>query len=250
MPCEDRTNSFRASQNVILKEDFSGSLESLIYYQSKGARYLHILVTGATGRIGSRFVPRLLEQEDSVRVFVLPTESTESLQQMGAEVVRGNLLQRETVAEAVKGVDAVIHLAGLLSGSPDSETHEVNLGGTETLALEAISAGVSRFIFSSTGMIYGPGRNRPFRESDPPNPPNKSYPLSKAAAEARLRELPRFIGTRTLNPAFSFCLWRRRPPSDRFLARSKFLESRKAYTHDSSGRRWSGFSRGTPHQRD
>jgi len=48
-----------------------------------------ILVTGATGRVGSRFVPRLLQHENSVRILVRRAEQAESFRKLGAEVIRG-----------------------------------------------------------------------------------------------------------------------------------------------------------------
>lgn len=50
-----------------------------------------VLVTGATGRVGSRFVPRLLQRENTVRILVRQAEQAEPFRKLGAEVIVGDL---------------------------------------------------------------------------------------------------------------------------------------------------------------
>jgi uncharacterized protein YbjT (DUF2867 family) len=65
------------------------------------------LVSGATGRLGSRLVPRLLGEEEPVRVVVRNRGAAEPLRAAGAEVVLGDLRERDVALEAVDGVDAI-----------------------------------------------------------------------------------------------------------------------------------------------
>lgn len=166
---------------------------------------MHVLITGATGRVGSRFAPRLLQREDAVRVLVRQAERAEGLRQHGAEVVVGDLLQPDTLAQAVAGVDAIVHLAAFFRGATAEEAHAVNLDGTLALAQAAIQAGVPRFVFASTNLVYGPGRGRPAREDDPPQPMH-AYPESKVAAEQALLELhhSQGLGLRIMRLAFVY----------------------------------------------
>jgi nucleoside-diphosphate-sugar epimerase len=53
-----------------------------------------VLVTGATGRVGSRFVPRLLQRENTVRILVRQAEQAEPFRKLGAEVIVGDLSAR------------------------------------------------------------------------------------------------------------------------------------------------------------
>jgi nucleoside-diphosphate-sugar epimerase len=163
------------------------------------------LVTGVTGRLGSRFVPRLLAEGEHTRVLVRGTEAGEQLRQRGTEVVEGDLRDPDTLRRALEGVDRVVHLAAAFRGVDEDEVVAVNQAATVNLAHAAVTAGVSRFVFASTNLVYGQGRGRPARESDPPAPEH-AYPQSKAAAEDALRDLWRSedLGLRILRFAFVY----------------------------------------------
>ncbi|UUZ83540.1 NAD-dependent epimerase/dehydratase family protein [Paenibacillus sp. P26] len=141
---------------------------------------MNILVTGATGKVGDRLVPRLLSRGDKVRILVRDLRRAEGLIAHGAEAVQGDLLRPETLTQAVAGADAVIHLAAFFRGATPEETQAVNLQGTLALAEAALEAKVPRLVFASTNLVYGPGHGeRLFREEDPPRPA-APYPTTKA----------------------------------------------------------------------
>lgn len=166
---------------------------------------MNILVTGATGRIGSRLVPRLLQRGDSVRVLVRHPEYAQSLKELGAQIILGDLLDSETITHAVAETDTIIHLAAFFRGATPEEAQAVNLKGTVDLAEAALRANVSRFIFSSTNLVYGPGHGEVFHETDPLLAV-APYPKTKAAAESALLELHRSHGLdlRILRLAFVY----------------------------------------------
>jgi uncharacterized protein YbjT (DUF2867 family) len=62
-----------------------------------------MLVTGATGKVGSHFVPCLLQRENNVRLLIRRAEQVEAFQKVGAEVIVGDLSQPESLASAVAG---------------------------------------------------------------------------------------------------------------------------------------------------
>jgi nucleoside-diphosphate-sugar epimerase len=163
------------------------------------------LVTGATGRIGSRLVPRLIDHGDDVRVLVRDHVPAEPLRERGAEVIRGDLRDHDARKRAVDGVDGIVHLGAAFRGVPDDEAVAVNHTATVDLAHAALEAGVARFVFVSTNLVYGPGRGRRARESDDPAPQG-AYPTSKAAAEQALRDLHRDhgLGLRIVRLAFVY----------------------------------------------
>jgi nucleoside-diphosphate-sugar epimerase len=163
------------------------------------------LVSGATGRLGSRFVPRLLAEGERVRVVVRNAAAADELQARGAEIVLGDLRDASVAREAVEGAAAVVHLAAAFRGVPDEEARAVNHAATVDLARAAVAAGVSRFVFASTNLVYGPGRGRPARESDEPGP-SGAYPESKVAAEEALRALhgDEALGLRVVRLAFVY----------------------------------------------
>jgi nucleoside-diphosphate-sugar epimerase len=166
----------------------------------------HILVTGATGKVGSHFVPRLLQRENVVRILVRRAEQAEPLRKLGAEVVIGDLNRPDSVVEAVSGIDTVVHLAAFFRGATDEElVRTTNEESTLALAQASIKAGVERFVFTSTSLVYGPGRGRPAREEDEPQP-RFTYPITKRAAEQALLALHRTegLGLRILRLPFVY----------------------------------------------
>lgn len=167
-----------------------------------------VLVTGATGRIGSRLVPRLLQHDERVRIFVRNPARAEPLAELGAEVVAGDVGEEVDLREALSDADAVIHLAAAFRGVPDDEAVAVNERATVTLGRAAVEAGVGRFVFASTNLVYGPGRGRPAREDDGPAPNGAYgvYPATKVSAEQALHELHRTSGLdlRVLRLAFVY----------------------------------------------
>jgi|SRR5215211_3164935 len=163
------------------------------------------LVTGATGRLGIRFLPRLLDRGESVRVLARDPARTELVQARGVDVVSGDLRDAGARARAVDGVDAIVHLAASFRGVPDDEAVAVNETATIALAETALDADVPRFVYASTNLVYGPGRGRPAREDDAPAPAG-AYPSSKAAAEEALSGLhrDRGLGVRIVRFAFVY----------------------------------------------
>ncbi|MFF4626768.1 NAD-dependent epimerase/dehydratase family protein [Streptomyces griseorubiginosus] len=150
------------------------------------------LVTGTTGQVGRRFVPRLLAQSrpgERVRVLVRDASRGEPFAELGAEVVTGDLRDAEALGKAVAGVDAVVNVAAAFRGVPDEEAWAVNRDAAVELGRAAAAAGVERFVQVSTGLVYGTGRGRPVTEDDESRPGGSmwgAYPASKAEAERSL----------------------------------------------------------------
>ncbi|HXJ17123.1 MAG TPA: NAD(P)H-binding protein, partial [Candidatus Polarisedimenticolia bacterium] len=87
-------------------------------------------MTGGTGFIGGALVRRLLADGAQVRVLARPSQRADELEAMGAEVVRGNLEDREAIERAVEGAEVVYHTAAKVEGSGDrNEYIETNLSG-------------------------------------------------------------------------------------------------------------------------
>ncbi|MDQ0601848.1 dihydroflavonol-4-reductase [Streptomyces canus] len=152
------------------------------------------LVTGTTGQVGRRFVPRLLAQArpGRVRVLVRDAERAEPFAGSGAEVVVGDLRDDGVLGKAVAGVDAVVNIAASFRGVPDDEAWAVNRDVAVALGRAALAAGVQRFVQVSTGLVYGLGRGRPLTEEDEIRPGGEmwgAYTESKAAAERELLAL-------------------------------------------------------------
>ncbi|HYP98900.1 MAG TPA: NAD(P)-dependent oxidoreductase [Polyangiaceae bacterium] len=143
---------------------------------------MKILITGATGKVGSRLSKRLAQRGDQVRALVRDASRAADLREAGIELVTGDLLDQDSLAAAVRGVDAVVHCAAFFRGATPEQAHAVNDFGTQQLANAAREASVKRFIFTSTGLVYGPSAGRLCAE-DGPCAPLAAYPVSKLAAE-------------------------------------------------------------------
>ncbi|MFE6934268.1 NAD-dependent epimerase/dehydratase family protein [Streptomyces sp. NPDC057699] len=150
------------------------------------------LVTGATGQVGRRFVPRLLQGAtpgDEVRVLVRDAARGERFAELGAQVVVGDLRDAGVLAGATAGVDAVVNVAAAFRGVPDEEARAVNRDAAIELGRAAVASGVRRFVQVSTGLVYGAGRGRALVESDGTIPGTHlwgTYPESKWEAEQAL----------------------------------------------------------------
>jgi nucleoside-diphosphate-sugar epimerase len=143
---------------------------------------MKILVTGATGKVGNRLAKRLALRGDQVRALVRDPSRAGDLRESGIELVQGDLLHPSSLAAAVSGVDAVVHCAAFFRGATPEQAQAVNDLGTQHLANAARDAGVKRFVFTSTGLVYGPSNGRLSREDDA-CAPIQAYPVSKLAAE-------------------------------------------------------------------
>jgi dihydroflavonol-4-reductase len=150
------------------------------------------LVTGTTGEVGRRFVPRLLAQAqpgEQVRVLVRDESKASRFAELGAQVAVGDLRDSETLGKALAGADAVVNIAASFRGVPDDEARAVNRDAALELGRAAVASGVRRFVQVSTNLVYGAGRGRPHTESDPFVPGGRmwgAYPESKAEAERGL----------------------------------------------------------------
>ena len=144
---------------------------------------MKVLVTGATGFIGTALGSTLIEAGFEVRVLLRPGARLEGPQAARFESVEGDVTVRDSLDEAVAGVDGVVHLAGARSASRPETFHRVNAVGTDNLGRACEKAGVGRFIYMSSLAAQGPAPfgtvlDRPGNES-----PIGPYGHSKLAAE-------------------------------------------------------------------
>ena len=145
-----------------------------------------VLVTGATGKVGSRLAKSLTLRGDQVRALVRDPNRAAELREHRVEIVRGDLLDHGSLNAAVQGVDAVVHCASLFfPGDTSEQGHAVNDLGTQRLADAARAAGVKRFVFTSTGLVYGGSGGRLVSEDDACMP-SPGHFASKLATERAL----------------------------------------------------------------
>jgi dihydroflavonol-4-reductase len=111
-----------------------------------------VAVTGATGHLGNVLTRELLRRGKQVRVLVEPSDDLRPLSGLPIEIVRGDVLRKETLTGAVSGVDLVFHMAGVVSiSSLDVNlVRTVNVDGTRNVVEAARRAGVRRLVYTSS----------------------------------------------------------------------------------------------------
>lgn len=111
-----------------------------------------ILVTGATGHIGNVLVRKLIQKGEKVRALIWRGEDTTPIAGLEVERVVGDVLDPDSLKAALKGVEKVFHLAGIISIMPgeDSFVRRVNLDGTRNILAAARQAGVRRLVYTSS----------------------------------------------------------------------------------------------------
>jgi len=142
-----------------------------------------ILVTGGTGKVGSRLIPRLVQWGYQVSALVRNPDHAVFLQSAGADLVVGDLLNQASLKPAVKNSDAVSHLATCCRDATAAQSRTANIDGTEMLAKAAIENGVKNFIFTSSNRIYGGNRGKLITEDDDIQPLGNRFAIAKADVE-------------------------------------------------------------------
>ncbi len=149
---------------------------------------MKVLVTGATGFVGSQVAGTLVRQGHQVRVLRRKTSSTLALEGLDVEHAYGDILEPDAVAAAVKGCDQVFHVAALSSywRAKAAEVYKVNVAGTRIVMDACLRAGISRVVHTSSCGAIGIRRDgRPSDETQPFDPRDEhfAYGHSKHLAE-------------------------------------------------------------------
>ena len=160
---------------------------------------MKVLVTGATGFIGSHLVEALLQKGYSVRCLLRKTSDLKWLKGLPIECVPGDCKDKASLMEAVKGIDQVFHLAGVTKAVEENTYFEINGYGTDNLVHACIEQNprLQRFIYLSSQAAAGPSRNGcKKKESDqcePVSPYGQSKRMGEEFALAHSGEVPLVI---------------------------------------------------------
>ncbi len=140
-----------------------------------------VLVTGGSGFIGTHLARLLMDKGHEVRVLDLVEPRA-----TGTDYVKGDVRSFDDIAKSMKGVDAVVHLAALISVDESvrkpAEYHATNVTGSLNVMRACVVAGVRRMVYSSSAAIYGNPATLPLRE-DSPAAPISPYGATKLAPE-------------------------------------------------------------------
>ena len=152
---------------------------------------MKVLVTGATGFIGGNLARQLSLRGYEVRALVRPGSNTLTIDGTGVRPVAGDILNRDSVARAVDGCEAVFHCAAAYtfwSRDPRS-VYQTNVDGTANVLEAARRAGVSRVVYTSTVSTVGLSNGEQGTEDTPLDPRHLAGHYKKSKYQAELLAL-------------------------------------------------------------
>jgi nucleoside-diphosphate-sugar epimerase len=147
------------------------------------------LITGGAGFIGSHIADALLQQGEQVRILDnLSSGNANNLRHLQGQIefIQGDICNLDTVCNAMRGADYVLHHAAIVSvaksvADPIS-THLVTAGGTLNVLLAARDLNVKRVVCASSAAVYGDNTHLPLRETERPTPLSP-YAAAKLVSE-------------------------------------------------------------------
>ena len=149
---------------------------------------MKILITGGGGFIGTAVKNILIDNGHYVRLLDINLKDHSSENRV--ENIQGSILDKYIVSEAVKGCDAVIHLAAML-GVKKTDTLplqclNINIEGSVNIFDACVKERVKRIVFSSSSEVYGESSSEYISE-DNPIKPKSVYAVTKIAGEEYLK---------------------------------------------------------------
>ena len=152
---------------------------------------MKVLVTGATGFIGSHLINNL--EEDSV--FCVVRDKGRIRQSEGRVSIQQDLALPLNIANLPEDLDAIVHLATASVPFPNkaAEFFRVNTVSTQELLDYGRSIGIKTFVYVSSGSVYGDGK-RAFKESDIPHP-SSYYAVTKYCSELLVGQYHQYFNT-------------------------------------------------------
>jgi len=150
-----------------------------------------ILVTGGTGYVGGAIVRALVGRGERVRVLARQTSRTEPLERLGVEIVRGDILDSDSLRAAIAGCELVFHAAAIYEfGMRDDRTlMRTEVEGTRNVLGAALDLGAIKVVYTSTALVVGERRGEVGEERTP----HRGYFLTRyerAKFEAERAALP------------------------------------------------------------
>lgn len=137
---------------------------------------MKVFITGGTGFIGRHLVRRMAQTEHELYCLARRTSNTRELKELGAHIVIGDVTDRVSLSEGMRGCDWVFNLANVFSWwEPDKNIYRrVNVEGTRNVMECALEADVSKVVHVSSIVVWGNPEESPLREETPVAPVRRS----------------------------------------------------------------------------
>jgi nucleoside-diphosphate-sugar epimerase len=130
---------------------------------------MSILITGATGYLGSKLTELLADRGESIRLLSRTGQNISTFDRPEISIIRGDILDKESLKKAMVGVSRVYHMAAYarLWAKDPSTYHAINVEGTRNVLDAAMEAGIQKMVHTSTAGVVGPSGEKPMDENMP-----------------------------------------------------------------------------------
>ncbi len=127
-----------------------------------------ILITGATGYIGSLLTVKLADTGEDIRILCRSIPALPEFQRQNIRFIKGDITDPASLEKAMDGVQQVYHMAAYarLWAKDPAIFRQINVDGTRNVMEAAANAGVEKIVYTSTAGVIGPSNGQPMRESD------------------------------------------------------------------------------------
>ena len=182
---------------------------------------MRVLITGGAGFIGSHLARHFQGKAEVVVLDNFRTGHVRNLDGIDCNLIEGSILDRVRVAEAMRGVEQVFHLAALVSVpesvSNPAETEQLNVQGTLNILEAATRNGVKKVVLASSAAIYGNNPIVPKLETMTPEP-QSPYAFTKLSGEHLLEAFHQSHGLSTTSLRFFNVFGPRQNPQSAYAA--------------------------------
>lgn len=148
-----------------------------------------VLITGATGFIGSNTAKKLLDTEAEIRILARSPKKAKMFDKGNIEIVIGDMTDHDSLRKAVKGCNVVIHVAGALGLANKKTSYAVNVEGTRVLGEASSEEGIERFFHISSIWTFGIDASGIVNEKSTRHPSGYFYSDTKYEGENLLVDM-------------------------------------------------------------
>lgn len=165
-----------------------------------------IFLTGGSGFLGSHIAELLSEEGFEVRALVRQSSKKDFLRKTGASLVEGDVEDESSIKRWLRGVDAIVHAAGVIKAQGEEEYIKVNKNGTANLlrACKSINPSIQRFIYISSIAAQGPCPSPHPRKKNIPPSPVTIYGRSKLLGEEEVLKFKNLFNVTIIRPPVIF----------------------------------------------